>query len=363
MKILIINDHIGKGGKERRMLELVKALANDKSYQIVLVLLSDLIEYRMVYDLPIKLIIINRKTRWDPLVFFRLQKVVKQHAPNIIHSWGSMSNLYSLPIAKIFKCKFITSVISNAPINPSLRNKEYWRFKLIYPFADAITSNSLAGLKAYKVRDEKGVCIYNGFDFERIAVLEDSCCLKKKLLVEHKIVVGMVATFDNRKDYPTLLKAAFKILAKHANVVFILIGDGLLRQQMMEMVPEEFKAGIKFLGKLDDVEKYINIFDIAVLSSPSEGISNSILEYMALGKPVIATDGGGTKELVVDDVTGFLVPNSDVDTLEKKIIHLIEFPDKRKTLGLNGQQRVQQVFSLSKMYSQFSSIYSSVMRD
>ncbi len=361
MRILFIADNVGKGGKERRMLDLIRGLSSSGDHSVALITLTDWVDYKHVYDLPIEFIVLKRKMKKDPFLFFRLLRIIRQRSPQIIHSWGSMSNIYSLPIAKMIGAKFITSVIADSPLNLSIKDKEYFRGKLVFPFANVITSNSLAGLAAYKAPREKSVCIYNGFDASRLQKLRDSASMKEELGIADKIVIGMVAAFEDRKDYATLIKAAIPVLTKNSDAVFLLIGTGRNQPEMMAMVPDELKRRIMFLGLIDNVESYVNIFDIGILCTNTrvhqEGISNSIMEYMALEKPVIATSGGGTNELIVDNLTGFLVPPSDPKALEERILDLLEDPAKRVLLGRQGVKRIAESFSIERMHTQFYRIY------
>ncbi len=348
------------------MLELVKNITKTTHHQVVLVCLTDYIEYEYVYSLPITLHVIKRSVKKDISTFFKLFSLIKKEHPDLIHSWSSMSNIYTLPIAKLLNIRFITSVIADAPKNMTYRHKAYFRAKMVFPFADRVTSNSLAGLKAYKAPMKKSRCIYNGFDGNRITVLDDAAAIRQQLGIGNKKVIGMVAGFEPRKDYATMIDAACLVLAQYPNVVFLLIGDGGLRESMMRKVPEAHRKQILFLGKLGNVESYINFFDIGVLctntSVHQEGISNSILEYMALKKPVIATEGGGTNEIVVDGETGFLVPPHDASVLAGKMLLLLNYPELRQTLGSNSQKRVREVFSIEKMCNQFYSLYDELVK-
>jgi glycosyltransferase involved in cell wall biosynthesis len=366
MKILFITDSIGKGGKERRMLELIRNLTTSTNHEVVLVSLSDIIGYDYVFNLPIEFITLKRKFKKDPFIFLKLFKIIKKHSPQIIHSWGSMSNIYALPIAKLLKIKFITSVIANASKNLRYVDKEYFRAKIIFPFADKITSNSISGLKAYNAPVNKSICIYNGFDEQRLTAMKDKTSIRHQLGIGDESIIGMVAGFEERKDYSTLINAAKEVISQKPNSVFILIGDGKFKDAMMQKIPDELKQNIIFLGKIDNIESYINIFDIGVLCTNTnvhqEGISNSIMEYMALGKPVIATEGGGTNEIVIDKITGFLIPPYDPKILADKIVYLIENKQLSTKLGINGLNRVKDTFSIEKMCSQFYSLYDELIK-
>lgn len=349
------------------MLELVRHLTRHTSHHVSLICLSDHVEYDYVYQLPIDFCVLGRKTKKDPSVFFKLLRIIKKQKPDIIHSWSSMANIYSLPIAKMLGVKFITSVIADSPKNLTYRNKAYFRARLVFPFADKITSNSLAGLKAYKAPAQKSICIYNGFDDNRLSSLEEKADLKQQLGIQHETIVGMVAGFETRKDYATFINAARQVLASDPQTVFLLIGDGHLRNEMMQLVPEDQNRNIRFLGKIHNVESYINLFDIAVLCTNTdvhqEGISNAILEYMALQKPVIATEGGGTNEIVVDGKTGFLIPPFNPGILAERMRELIRNPAMRTTMGRNGADRIRDAFSIEKMCTRFYSLYDEVLQD
>lgn len=133
----------------------------------------------------------------------------------------------------------------------------------------------------------------------------------------------MVASFSNYKDYRTYIQAANRVLNKVNYITFLCIGSGD-DKTYRELVDPESKKFVKFLGRQENVESIMNICNIGILLTYTEGISNSIMEFMALGKPVIATDGGGIKELIIDRETGFLIPPKSPMVLAEKIIVLLK---------------------------------------
>ena len=176
----------------------------------------------------------------------------------------------------------------------------------------------------------------------------------------------MVGSMSKRKDFKTYLLAAKRILEKRIDVTFLAVGSGENYERYVSMVEDQFKDKIIFTGNQKDVESIINIFNIGVLISENdkywnEGISNSILEYMALGKPVIATDSGGTKEIVVNNKTGFIIQPENVDELFSKIDYLLDHTDIAQEMGENGKCRVQTEFSIDKMISAYEEIYESIL--
>jgi len=222
--------------------------------------------------------------------------------------------------------------------------------------------NSQAGLNAYQAPEDKSFCFYNGFDFNRVAVLKDGEMIKEKYnILPGSLVTGMVGAFYDRKDYTTYIQAAISYLETRQDMTFLAIGDGPNLQECKDQVPAKWKDRIIFTGMVDEVESLVNIFDIGVLSTYTEGISNSIMEYMVLGKPVIATDGGGTKELVLDKETGFLIPPKDPQALLEKLNFLSNSLELRTKLGVNGQLRIHQVFTLDRMELDYYNLYKKIL--
>lgn len=366
MKILIVIDAISKGGKERRMLELIKGLTQQAGrFEVYLIALTDIVEYDYVYKLPIRFEIMERKSKKDFGIVFKLRKIIKEFNPDIIHSWDTMSSVY-LSLAKVFtNKKLINGAIANAYTNLNIFNKYYFRMKLTTPFSSAIVSNSKAGLIAYKAPASKSYCIYNGIDFNRFKNLKPASDVAHEILgfakKDHFIGV-MVAAFEDRKDYPTLISAAIKLCSENKKTFFLLIGEGEQKAEMQERVKQhQLEKQVLFLGKRNDVESVLQIADVGLLITPSEGMSNSIIEYMASGKPVIASKGGGTNELVQDGVTGFLVEQKLPDQIVEKIKLLRSNPELASAMGKKGHEWILENFNVSKMTDNYIKLYKEVL--
>ncbi len=354
MKILFFIESLYAGGKERRLVELLKVLSNNSKLNIVLVITRKDIHYKDVLDLPITIHIIERKHfNKDPFLFFKFFNVLKIVNPDIIHVWGNMVAIYAIPAKIILRKRMINSQITDAPIKFKgglLSNKT------TFLFSNIITSNSHAGIVSYNAPKEKSIVINNGFDFSRIAKLQAPYEIRKRFAITTKFAVGMVATFYELKDYTTFIKAALTIVKKRTDISFLCIGSGD-SSRYQKMVPNEFKNNILFLGKQENIEPIMNICDIGVLTTYTEGIPNTIMEFMALGKPVIVTDGGGSKELVLDKKNGFLISPGNPGELTEKINYLLENPGEALKLGNEGRLRIKDEFGIEKMVNSFYKIY------
>ena len=221
--------------------------------------------------------------------------------------------------------------------------------------------NSRAGAKSFRTPNNKTHIIHNGFDFNRIKKIKNRQQIINSYKLNNCHVVGMVASFAERKDYKTFIDAAKIIINKIINVKFIAIGDGPNLPKMKNYLPNELKNNFMFLGRVKDVDSIVNCFTVGVLSTYSEGIPNSVMEYMAFGKPVIVTHGGGTNELVEDKINGFLTQANDSVDLSEKIISVLKDPKKIKKMGDSGQLRIRKYFSIEKMAKETVELYESLI--
>lgn len=356
MKILFFIDTLSAGGKERRLTELMKVLKLNLDFEFELVVMSKDIHYKEVLDLGISIHYIIRKTKKDISVFYRFYKLCRNYKPDIVHCWDSMTAIYLVPICKFLHIKLINGMIVNSPVKQNIFNKFWFRAKLTFPFSDIILGNSKAGLKAYSAPRNKSTVIYNGFNFDRIENLKSKENIKQQLNTDSTYIIGMVATFSEKKDYRTYYRAAQLLLNQRNDIIFLAIGcdtDSFLSKSLID---DKNIDHFRLLGKMAGVESFINAMDICVLATFTEGISNSILEYMALGKPVIATSGGGTSEIIKDNITGYLIDPSNPRELAEKMEILLNDADLRYNMGLAGKKRIQTYFSIEKMVNKYITI-------
>lgn len=364
LHVLHYTDTLTAGGKERQLVELLKGLSGKERMRASLVTMSDVIHYTDLEPLNIETHTLLRKSKHDPGILLQFYKLCKQCRPDIIHTWNSMCSVYALPTVILQRITLVNGDLRDAPAQANYSNKDWRRLRLTAPFAGAVLANSKAGLHAYGVGTRKGYVIHNGFDLQRIQDLEDEQKIKDKFHVGSENIVGMVASFSSKKDYATLIQAALRILALRKDVTFVTVGDGVHLDTCKKMVPKSLRDKILFLGRQEkQVESIINIFTIGVLATFTEGISNSIMEYMALGKPVVATDCEGNREIVLNNETGLLATPKDPVDLADKIAMLLDSPEKAQRFGVNGRDRIKQDFNLEKMTSNMIQLYQKILRN
>jgi len=346
----------------------MKAFILRQDIEFELVLMSKDIHYKEVLDFGINIHYIIRKTKRDLSVFYKIYQICRKYKPEIVHCWESMTAIYTVPVCWVLRIKSVNGMVIDTPVIQNLSNKNWLRARLTFPLSSVIVGNSNAGLSAYRAPSNKSVCIYNGIAMSRFRDLRDPLSIQEEIFGntnDKVIIAGMVAGVDERKDYATLIEAAFELLKKHDNLRFILVGEGGMLGEMKRRIPQSVSGKIVFTGKRRDVESIVNIYDIGILLTNSklhgEGISNSIIEYMALGKPVIATKGGGTNEVVADNVTGFLISPSDASDFISKFETLLSDPLLREKMGAAGRERIITEFSMERMVSDYLNLYNDLI--
>lgn len=359
MRVLICIDSLGAGGKERQTVELAKGLVRRTDIECSLICLeSDVFYLDELAGLAIPVEFGLRRMRWDFGVFWRLYKVIRRHRPQLIHTLDMMSSFYVFPIARWMHIPVINASIKNAFPGGSFR----WRLeRLLLTLSDYRVANSYAGLhsRGFTEKERKNIVIYNGFDSTRVDRFLTNESSYLHVHAGTTKTVGMVAGFSRYKDYSTFIRVARELSTRRKEVVFVAVGDGETLEASRKMAAG--LRAIRFLGKRKNVEEIVATFDIGVLATFTEGISNSLMEYMALRKPVVATDGGGTRELVVDGETGFLVPPQNPDALAAKIEYLLDNPDIARRMGEAGEARLRREFSIARMVEKTVKLYESAV--
>lgn len=360
MRITFVLDTFGGGGKERRCLQLIQGLNYSGITDIQVIIVNNNVAYPEIYQTTAQVIIINRKqlSLSNRDTYKILKKHIHDFEPDIVQGWGFLSLFYLNWIRIAHKFIYIASHVADAN-KPKGINK--WINLCTSCLADAIIGNSLAGLNSYKVPKNKSYCFYNGFNSERLKgiVKSDNIVLKRELNLQAPYIVTMVARVDANKDYSCFVNIARKICMQRNDVIFLALGKGELLDLFQKDTNRD--KNIHFLGFRTDVEKILSITSVSVLCTNykkhAEGISNTILESMSLGVPVVATLCGGTSEIIDDGKNGFCIENNDVDDFVNKILYLIDNEDCMNRFSRACKRTVDQKFSLDKSTKEYIDLY------
>jgi len=357
-KILFLIGHFGIGGKERQLVEMILGL-EDSRYELFLFMKSSNQIFINKIDRKIKEIQTLNLQNFNIFNIIELNKFVNRIEPDIIFSLSKTTSHFALIIKLLFKKNYrlINASIRNAPktFNMYLKIERF-----LYNIYKDVVANSYSGLLAYNQLGKSGRHIlHNGFDMNRVPT-DSKIKLRLNLGLQDKFTVIMIGSMSQRKDQLTFIKAASMVLNNGSNFQFILIGDGPKKLQYQNLIKKlNINSQVIILSEVDNVESYFKASDISVLTSAShhgEGIANVILESMACGTPVIASDNGGTREILKHKYNGLMIKNGDFEILAKKITFLKDHPDMLNYFSTNGVKTVRNCFSTERMISGFESI-------
>lgn len=356
-----------EGGSERQMIQMASLLHNSGEFEVHVASLSTGGVLRSEIErLQIPVIDFPLTSFYDSSMVQQTRRFVsylKQHHIEIVHSHDFYSNIFGMTGGTLARVRGRIASKRETTGTRSLaqRTAERGAFKL----AHAVVANAGAVKKhliEHGVAEQKIVVIYNGLDLTRFnlngAAPETLARLNLEAL-RGRPVVTMVANFEYRvKDHPMLLRAAQRVTSEVPDAMFVIAGEGELRAETEKLATElGLRESCLFTGRCASVPDLLSASDVCVLSSQAEGFSNSILEYMAAGRAVVATNVGGASEAIVEGETGHLVNAGDDRAMAERLIGLLRNPEQRRTMGVNGRRRVEQTFSCETRLTNTIALY------
>lgn len=270
-----------------------------------------------------------------------------------------MLAFYAIPVSMLQRIPHVNGHIADAPVHLHKLSFHYLITKIGFRFSDIVLSNSQAGLRSYKVSGSKCRVIYNGLDLERFDDLPDTEEIRSLYGITTRYLVIMVASYIPGKRYDEFVNLAKTFSSKRNDVTFLAVGDTRADSREFERIYKMSADlhNIKLLEKVEKIEPLIHAADVGVLFTQSEGISNSILECMASGKPVLASDAGGTREIIEDNKTGFLITDHNGSKAEEILTRLLESDVLRSEVGRKAQALIESRFALDVMGKNFEGLY------
>ncbi|MCC7145743.1 MAG: glycosyltransferase [Phycisphaeraceae bacterium] len=323
---------------------------------------------------------LERRPGFDLALTHRLGRFLQQQRVNMVHAhqytpffYAALSRLRrsaTLRGLKDLRGIVFTEHGRHYPDPP--RPKRIWANKVLLRPSDRVTAVGQF-IKQALIRSE-GIdaaridVIHNGIDPRKFALPDaEAGTLREKIRAELGItanqpVVLQVARLHPVKDHATALRAMAHVKVRCPNAVLLLAGDGELRSDLEKQAAELGTAAhVRFLGVRTDIPALMAAADVFVLSSLSEGISVTLLEAMAAGLPIAATDVGGNGEIIEHGITGLLSPRSDSQRLADNVLNLLEDAPLRRLLGEAGLARQKSLFDQDQMHLAFAQIYRQVL--
>ncbi|MDI6641745.1 MAG: glycosyltransferase [Elusimicrobiota bacterium] len=340
------------GGTENFLLTLVRSLKHKYNFYVGYIKEKGLVS-QMIENEGIPVIHLPN--------IFSIAKFIRKEQIQILHTHLYRANILGRIAGKIAHVKLLIS---------SQRSIDNWKRKnpfaviadrITSNFCDGIIANSLAAKNALmqreKITAEKITVIHNGVNINDFITKSSKETVKKKLnITENSYVVSCVTRLHLEKGVDLIPEIAQQVLSKNKQIVFLVVGDGPEKENLeLKIKNSKLKEKILLLGWRQDVHNILSITDVFFLCSREESFPQSVLEAMALGIPVVATNVGGIKEIVQDSKTGFLVNNTS--EFAEKILKLINNPELRNSFSLNAKQIAAQ-YTTEKMIYEIDAFYS-----
>jgi sugar transferase (PEP-CTERM/EpsH1 system associated) len=360
---------LGTGGLENGVVNLINNLPDDQ-FRHAVICMTDYTDFRKrITNDQVQVYCLNKKPGKDFTVYFRLWLLLMKIQPDILHTRNLSALEAQLPgffagVKHRVHGEHGRDIDDVDGINP----RYLFLRRLFRPLIQRYIPMSLDLeswlLQQIKVPADKITQIYNGVDLNRFKPEHKKTreLLPIEFRLPHLKIIGTVGRLDPVKNQITLIDAFIHLLNTAPEVKnkvrLVLVGAGIMQEKLLKLVQEAgLTPWVWFAGERSDVAELMATLDIFVLPSINEGISNTILEAMATGLPVIASKVGGNPELVVDNETGFLVPKQDPSAIAHAIKHYLDNPELMTTHGQAGRSRCESMFSLQRMLADYERVY------
>lgn len=351
-------------GLENGVVNLINVL-NDR-FQHTVLCIADVGPLAARLPADVRVIDLSREFRRDRLFVWRLSRLIGKLRPDIVHSrnWAAIEAVIAAWLAGVpIRIHGEHGRTASDPLGKNPRRKVIRR--LISPLVNRFVTVSddlrrwmtaEVGIPAVKV-----IRIHNGVDVARFSVGGSEAGRRALGLARDDVVIGAVGRLESVKDHMNLLEALARVRTTR-RWRLVIIGEGTLRRELeTRMEREDLRGKVRLMGERLDVPELLKGLDIYVISSIAEGISNTVLEAMATGLPVVATRVGGNPELVEHGVNGMLVRVSDPDALADALATYLNDPDLALRHGRASRQRAVEKFSLASMGVQYRDLYLSLL--
>lgn len=365
LRLLCMLDELDIGGTEQQILELVRGIDRDRFEPMVCCFRHGR-KAQEIADLGVPVFQVEKSHKLDAGIILRIAKLLREHRIDILQTYLWTANTWGRVAARMAG----TPVVVASERNVDIWEQSYKR--LIGGYLAGATDKIIANSEAVReyllgrggLAPEKVVRIYNGVNFERFEKPFDPLERRRELgMPNNALLAGVVARVEPAKDHDTLLHALASVREETSNLHLAVVGDGRQTERLTALA-HELGIGdrVHFTGFRTDAAEWIRTFDFSVLSSVKEGLSNTVIESMAAGKPVIATAVGGNPEVIVEGETGFLLPPRQPELFGAAIANLVAHPAKIRELGAASKIRVESLFSVEKMVDNTSNLYLDLIR-
>jgi glycosyltransferase involved in cell wall biosynthesis len=370
--VLFIIDSFEQGGSERQALQLLRDLHYSGRCNVRLACLqnkgslradADQLGIGEIYEYAL-----NSFYDWNFVKQLRrVIRFIKENQIDVVHTHCFYTNIFGM--AGAFLAGVPARVTSKGETDGFRTPMQKRAERLSFRLAQRVIANCLVvqnQLIREGVDPKRIIQHYNGLDLDRLQVapgLTRERARAKFGLPHDRRLITIVANLRNPvKDHPMFLRAAARVRTAVPDAAFVIAGEGELMPGLQALAAELGIAhDVHFIGRCDDVATLLFASDIGVLSSKAEGFANAILEYMAAGLPVVATDAGGVREAIIEGETGHVVASGDDEKMAGRLIQILSDNERARVMGALGRRVVAEKFSSDRHLKNTLELYDELL--
>ncbi len=359
VRVCFMIDDLTRAGVETQLVKLINKLDRSKIEPCLCLLArrSEFAASLLPEDCPSHWLGVTSMRR--PSVVghaWRLARFLRREKIDVLHVDLPGSTLFGIPVGWLARVPYL--IRTRRDLGYWMNWKDRWAGRVYSHLVDLTITNcrvcQQSVIEVEGARPESVVILENDID---LAKFRDIPTLAAQKPAGRPRVVGMVANLRPVKAPEVFVEAARRVADRHDDVVFRIAGEGSLRGPLEQQIRDLGLSGrIELPGHVVDVPCFLSELDVAVLCSDSEGLANVLLEYMAAGRPVVATRVGGAEEVIDDGVNGFLVPAHDPAALAEAIERLLSDSDLAARLAAAARSRVEEEYDAPNIAQRFESL-------
>lgn len=364
MRILYYIDSLNIGGAEKLLLEMLESFRDNHNLHVAYFTEGSLRQEVEAMGIPVTRL--STRGLKDPRAFLASMRLIQSFKPDIIHTHLSKSDIVGQ----------VTGGVLGVPVRiSSLHNTDPWRKN---PFWSRVMMMLTAGCQKMiavsgnvaefvetwsDISSERLVTIDNGISLDKFDPdIVQPLDLSQWDIPSDKFIIGVVGRLNPQKGHSIFLEMAHTLLQQHDNLHFLIVGDGAIRGDLEQQAQAlGINEGVTFTGFLNDMPVVLASLDILVFSSLWEGLPVTLLEAMAMKRPIVTTDVGGIPEVINDGQNGRMVTSGDPQALAEACSQLIEQPQIRQRLGEAGRTTIREEYDQHLMHTKILQIYQDIL--